>query len=519
MRNRLMKNSVNWISCTPARAGRSSRSDRPIGRRNASAGARGIAAVSSGGPELGAGPEYTASGNLDALRAAEYARLDVQGQVYLDYTGGSLYAERQVREHLGLLCDGVFGNPHSDNPTSRMATMHMETARTAVLRYFHADPDEYTVVFTANASGALKLVGESYPFAPDGQLLLTADNHNSVNGLREFARRAGTPTTYLSLDTPALRVDGDALARALATPIAGGPRLLAYPAQSNFSGVQHPLEWIETAHAGGWDVLLDAAAFVPTNRLDLRRHRPDFVSLSFYKMFGYPTGIGCLLVRREALARLQRPWFAGGAVLVASIAGDGHFLAPAEAGFEDGTVNYLGLPAVSIGLRYLAEVGIDVVHARVACLTRWLLGELPLLRHANGAPLVRLYGPTDIEQRGGTIALNLLDPTGRVVDDRLVTRLARARGISLRTGCFCNPGAAEAALGVAAPALRGVFAHAVFPGRDRMLAELGLESDGALRVSFGIASNAADAAAFVTFARSFLNVTQQYTDLPARGHA
>ena len=58
--------------------------------------------------------------------------------------------------------------------------------------------------------------------------------------------------------------------------------------------------------------MLDAAAFVPTNRLDLSRYQPDFVPISFYKMFGYPTGICCLLARNQALTKLSRPWFAGG---------------------------------------------------------------------------------------------------------------------------------------------------------------------------------------------------------------
>ena len=84
-------------------------------------------------------------------------------------------------------------------------------------------------------------------------------------------------------------------------PGAGAHSLFAYPAQSNFTGVQHPLEWIAQAQARGWDVLLDAAAFAPTNRLDLGRWQPDFVAISFYKIFGYPTGIGCLLARKAAL--------------------------------------------------------------------------------------------------------------------------------------------------------------------------------------------------------------------------
>ncbi len=107
---------------------------------------------------------------VEGLRSREYARLDAQDQVYLDYTGGGLYAESQLREHHELLRTGVFGNPHSNNPTSRAATELADNARRAILDFFNASPDEYTVVFTGNASGALKLVGEAYPFA-QGQRL------------------------------------------------------------------------------------------------------------------------------------------------------------------------------------------------------------------------------------------------------------------------------------------------------------------------------------------------------------
>ena len=54
-----------------------------------------------------------------------------------------------------------------------------------------------------------------------------------------------------------------------------------------------------------WIVLLDAAAFVPTSRLDLSKWHPDFVTVSFYKMFGLPTGVGALIARKEAMAILS----------------------------------------------------------------------------------------------------------------------------------------------------------------------------------------------------------------------
>ena len=46
-----------------------------------------------------------------------------------------------------------------------------------------------------------------------------------------------------------------------------------------------------------WRVLLDAAAFAPTQPLDLTAFPADFVAVSFYKMMGYPTGLGAMLVR------------------------------------------------------------------------------------------------------------------------------------------------------------------------------------------------------------------------------
>src|SRR4030095_2620079 len=115
----------------------------------------------------------------------------------------------------------------------------VESTRRDVLRWFNASRD-YVAVFTQNASAALKLVGESYPFAPDGRLLLTADNHNSVNGVRQFALARGAAVEYAGLTFPELRLDRDDVTSRLAGKSGDSPRLFAFPAQSNFSGVKHP---------------------------------------------------------------------------------------------------------------------------------------------------------------------------------------------------------------------------------------------------------------------------------------
>src|SRR4029453_19105970 len=79
------------------------------------------------------------------------------------------------------------------------------------------------------------------------------------------------------------------------------PGLFAFPAQSNFSGVRHPLSLVRRAQELGHHVLLDAAAYVPAHALSLRECPADFAAVSFYKMFGYPTGVGALIARRHAL--------------------------------------------------------------------------------------------------------------------------------------------------------------------------------------------------------------------------
>jgi molybdenum cofactor sulfurtransferase len=401
------------------------------------------------------------------------------------------------------------------NPTSAASTELVERARAYVLEFFKASPDEYVAIFTPNATGALRLAGEAYPFQAGDRFLLTFDNHNSVNGIREFARARGAETTYIPSVAPDLRVDQTLLSRYLTDTPGDHHNLFAYPAQSNFSGVQHPLDWIEQAHAHGWDVLLDAATHVPTNRLDLSRWHPDFVALSFYKMFGWPTGVGCLLARREALAKLQRPWFSGGTIVAAFVQREYYQSAPGAAHFEDGTVNYLSLPAVEIGLCHLERIGIETIHTRVSALGTWLLDALGSLRHTDGSPAATVYGPRTWQQRGATIAFNFLHPDGRVVDERYVDRLASLHNVSLRTGCFCNPGAGEVASTISRETLvGGEFGQGTT--LEEYIRQIGLPSGGAIRASLGLVTNFSDLYCFIKFAFEFVDLTSVPDDLPPR---
>jgi selenocysteine lyase/cysteine desulfurase len=377
--------------------------------------------------------------SLAQLRREEFARLDEAGVTYLDYAGAALYGESQSRAHAARLAGGVFGNPHSEHGASRASTRAIDAARRQVLAFFDAG-DEYVVVFTANATAAIKLVAESYPFGPDAGFALTADNHNSVNGVREFAWRTAANVTYLPVrDDLRLHHPEARLSQA------GAQGLFAFPAQSNFSGVQHPLSLGRRARELGWHVLVDAAAFVPAHPFSLRACSADFVAISFYKMFGHPTGVGALIARRDALKVLRRPWFAGGTVEYASVQLGQHRLRANHERFEDGTANFLDIAALGAGFDLLQRAGIHVLSAHVHEVTCALIARLSALRHGNGQAAVRIYGPQDDSERGGTVAFNVLDRFGVVIPYQLVEARADASGVHVRGGCFCNPGAAEAA--------------------------------------------------------------------------
>ena len=103
------------------------------------------------------------------------------------------------------------------------------------------------------------------------------------------------------------------------------------------------------------------------------------------------------------------------------------------------------------------------------------------------------------------LAFNFRDARGRLVDHRRVEEIANHRRISLRTGCFCNPGAGELALGLSRDELVTCFRR----DADVMTYEdfrhcIHHEGTGAVRVSLGIASNLADMETFLRFAEDFV---------------
>jgi selenocysteine lyase/cysteine desulfurase len=385
------------------------------------------------------------------FRSREFPLLDDHHKpvTYLDWTGAALPPASLIEQHCRYLSTKLLGNPHSAHHPSKAAMDDMDRTRAAVLTYFKADPSEYDVVFTSGATGAILLL-QHFMFE-GGELLLSADNHNSVTGLREVARRAGAKVRYLPI-TEGLGLDKEVGEKMLGFPVSRGRKLFCFPAKSNYSGVHHSLGWIATAQMLGWSVLLDAAAYLANERLDLSLVHPDFVPVSFYKLFGYPTGLGCLIVRKAAYESLHKRWFAGGSILLVAVAKD--FYAQENDGhsrYEDGTQNFASMEAVRNGLAYLDRLdktGYGLAHDSnrfsrhdhaVRLADDFVTGLLNI-KGRNGS-----YGHYVIHshRHSDIVTFSLRRRDGVFVDAWEVEAAAAAHQICFRTGCFCNPGVNE----------------------------------------------------------------------------
>ncbi|KOM49313.1 hypothetical protein LR48_Vigan08g014000 [Vigna angularis] len=113
---------------------------------------------------------------------------------------------------------------------------------------------------------------------------------------------------------------------------------------------------------GQWMVLIDAAKGCATMPPDLSKYPADFVAVSFYKLFGYPTGLGALIVRNDAATLLKKTYFSGGTVS-ASIA-DIDFVKRREGieeMFEDGTVSFLSIVSIRHGFKILSSLTVSAI--------------------------------------------------------------------------------------------------------------------------------------------------------------
>jgi len=398
--------------------------------------------------------------------------------MYLDYAGSAIPQKDALNEIFDTLKKQSFVNPHTSNQT------YVSAFREQICTLFNTTLDEYTPIFTQNATHAIKLVGDACPFT---HFLYTKRNHNSILGLR-----AKSNISVSVLD------DNFTIISTLKEEPASNKKLtlVAFPAECNLSGFQFDLKHIDLLRKKYGEestlILLDAAKYVSTNRLDLSRYKPDLVPISLYKIVGYPTGLGVLLVRNAIQHKLASKSYFGGGTYDINIAEVLH-AKPRDnfiERFEDGTIPFISICEASIALKHHMK-DLDRRIGECHSITNYALDQLSHITHANGKPLVEIYNYDTYS----VIAFNLINQDGFYIGYKDVEMLASSKGIKLRTGCCCNPGACAELLQLSTDDLlkNHQSGHKCWDNKDILHGR----PTGVVRISFGLSSTYADVDQFV----------------------
>nr|XP_003703471.2 PREDICTED: molybdenum cofactor sulfurase 1 isoform X1 [Megachile rotundata] len=480
--------------------------------------------------------EYTPVYDEQIVKRFENEFSRIKEECYLDHAGATLYSDTQIKNIAADLHHSLYANPHSIGGASNITQDIIERMRYLILNHFHTSSEEYSVIFTSGATESLKIVADTFLFHKDqttnvlsssGHFVYTQDNHTSVLGMREVVVKRGVKITCLSHDN-AFKILNYPLNPLSSCSQQDSNSLFVYSAQCNFSGLKYPLKWIKNVHDGvlsntvndtstKWYVLLDAAGFASTNDLDLSTFKPDFVSLSFYKMFGYPTGIGALLVKNSSADVLQKVYYGGGTVDVSLSSEMYHVKRKSlHERFEDGTVPFLSIISLRHGFDILSSITMEAISKHVFSLAKFLYKSLLMLHHSNGQPVVKLYSDTvyeDCNLQGGIIAFNLIRSNGEYVGYMEVLHVAALFKIHLRTGCFCNPGACQRHLTLSNNDILQNYDSGYVCGGATDL--INGKPTGAVRVSFGYMSTLKDVQTLLHMIEEYFVDKPQIKKVPA----
>jgi molybdenum cofactor sulfurtransferase len=258
---------------------------------------------------------------------------------------------------------------------------------------------------------------------------------------------------------------------------------------------------------------MDAASLASTTALDLSHadSSPDFVTISFYKIFGLPD-LGALLVQKRHFPLLRRRrYFGGGTVEMVTSKPHAWHASKQDCihdALEDGTLPFHSIIALGHAIDVHEEIygpePMQAISRHTTALFQELRESLLELRHGNELPVVRTYGDNGTQQnhsdrQGAVLALNILQADGVLVGHKEVERRASNCNIHIRSGSLCNPGGVAKYLGWDSKDLRQAYDAGHRCSNPKQFA-LG-KPTGVVRVSLGASSTVSDIHAFIRFVR------------------
>jgi len=303
---------------------------------------------------------------------------------------------------------------------SEKATMKYETARARIAKFIGASSNR-EIVLVRGATEGINLVAHAWGRKNlkrgDTVLLTEMEHHANLVPWQKLARDKGLQLAFLEFDSEGeLRLDD--LQKKLK-----GVRLIALTHVSNVLGTINPVtKIIETAHAKGIPVLVDAAQSVPHLPINVQKMDADWLVFSGHKMLG-PTGIGVLYVKRARFKEMDVYQTGGDMIQTVSLKNSTYKQYPWK--FEAGTQHLAGVFGLSEAMDYLDAIGMQRVSQHDKMLVNYAASAL------RDIPDVTVYGPRTVK-RAGCVSFIV---EGMHPHD--LASLLSEEGIAIRAGHHC----------------------------------------------------------------------------------
>ena len=319
--------------------------------------------------------------------------------------------------------ENINANPHRGAyELSVLATEAYDEAREKVRKFINAEHFE-EIIFTKNATEAFNLLALSYGmnFINEGDeiVISIAEHHSNLIPWQNVAKAKGAVLKYMYTDE-----NGELTEEEVHSKITDKTKIVSITHVSNALGTINPVKEIaEYAHSKGAVVIVDGAQSVPHMKVDVRDINADFLVIAGHKLLA-PMGIGALYGKRELLEKMPPVLLGGDMVEYVYEQETTYNVLPYK--FEAGTQNVEAAVWLSKAIDYLNEIGMDNVEKIEKELMSYAIEEISKLEYVN------IYGPKDIEKRGGVLSFEI-----KGVHPHDVASIFDTFGVCIRAGNHC----------------------------------------------------------------------------------
>lgn len=401
--------------------------------------------------------------------------------VYLDWAAAAL--PLSLNNRFKDINNLQLSNPHSFHTFGLNSKQVEQDCKNWLYSYFNLSEKDYSILFNSGATEGCKWLSQYV-----SHFIHTLSNHTSVLGIGNCAYSSTVVDKNGNILNERINNNGNK----------EGITLFACPYECNFSGQLYNISFLKNKYNQAF-FLLDAAKFVSNQtNCDLSSILPDFITISFYKMIGYPTGVGALIIKNTTLKIINKSGYAGGGTYDYFIPLNGTYKYKDNLDqFIDGTPNYYGIASSYLGLKQFSSI--DINNAKM-CL-KYVYTTCKTFKANDNSPLIEWYGIDQIENHGTILSFNFKINEKDFIGVSIINHLANQYNIQLRTGCFCNPGACSYFLN-----------HTLQDQIDSISVGNKCHSKkdfihnkptGAIRISFGHSTTLKDCDLFIQFCKLF----------------